>query len=197
MLLFDQHRPFTEEERQAVVSIQSRFRTYQAQNTLDRVMRGERDAGAFQVLDALRTAMSMRKVVVDPENAFGIFATFASLRKAYPNRLARHVFDLTSTVFSASTFVDNVLALLSCVFLLFQCAAIYQTPIVAGMLIRSVFETSEGEMPHEQIALWMALFVAVAVSMFAVQSRWHRSSPVGSLLLLKDASPQLPPPTPG
>ena len=34
-LLIDTTRPFSEEERQAVISIQSRYRTYQAQNSLD------------------------------------------------------------------------------------------------------------------------------------------------------------------
>ena len=39
-LLIDTERPFSEEERQAVISIQSRFRTYQAQNHLDQARRG-------------------------------------------------------------------------------------------------------------------------------------------------------------
>jgi hypothetical protein len=114
MLLIDEHKPFTEEERQAVVSIQSRFRTFQAQNTLDQVMRGDREAGAFQVYEALQSAKSMKRGVVDPEHAFGVFATAESLRKAYPGQLARSVYELTATVLSAATGIDTMLGALVC-----------------------------------------------------------------------------------
>jgi hypothetical protein len=179
-------RTYNEDERQAAVSIQSRFRSFQARTVLDKVMRGDRDQHAFEVYDAFTTSAGMRLKPrqLGPLRDYGWFASIRALSLAHDGELTSRLAKVLGVMLSNSTAADYFLSLISLGCMVMLSVVLFHAPKIFGVLIRNVFETDEGSASFEQFLLWSLIAIAVGTFFYCVHqatAMLHKSRVTRSL----------------